>query len=205
MSRARSNGLFTVAYVAAGLLAVLVVGYLSYRQRFFHLPEPMVPYLLVGLIGALIYAAVQKQHAWLAILLIALLYMADLALKPPLTVRLLLPAASHALPVGFSMFAAAVVLKSLARIRRRNLILTLLVALAGIILTAMLVGLGYTLSTILFIARTREMPATLHPYYLRAGVLLGLKLGAAMGLGFKLVDLIGSRSKHGPHYDRPRA
>jgi hypothetical protein len=34
---------------------------------------------------------------------------------------------------------------------------------------------------------------------------LGLKLGAAMGLGFELVDLIGPRPKHEPDYDRPPA
>jgi hypothetical protein len=64
-----------------------------------------------------------------------------------------------------------------------------------------IVALGYGLMMVLFLVRTHVD--------IRMGLVfrqafIGLKLGAAMGLGFELVDLVGPRPHHELVYDRPR-
>ena len=197
MSKATRESLFTVAYVVVGLIAVVTVGYLSLGHTFFQLtrpngrPGPMLPFLVIGLTGSLIYAAVQMRGAGLAILMIVLLYLTQVAMTPPIRPNSLAVAAIFSLPVGFALLAGAYALKSLARLK-----------IGRFVVMGLIVAAGYALMMMLFLMRSR---IDIHLGTVAAQAFVGLKLGAAMGLGFELVDLIGPRPKHEPDYDRPPA
>jgi hypothetical protein len=170
--------LFTLGYVAVGLIAVIAVGCLTYRRQFFHFPEPMLSLLLLGLTGALIYASVQMRGVWSAVLVIALWCMIAVAMNPG-SILSAGAAIAYCLLVGFPVMAAAYVQKSLTRFK-----------FARFIIMGLTVGAGYTLMTLLFVDASGVG--------MRLGTVwdqtfLGLKLGAAMGLGFELIDLIGPR------------
>jgi len=191
VTKATRESLFTAAYIVIGLTAVIVVGYLTYRHRFFYFPRPMLPFLVVGLTGALIYAAVQLRGAGLAILVIALLYLAQVAMTPPIRPNSLAGAATYALPIGFALLAAAYVQKSLVRLK-----------FGRFIVMGLFVASGYAVMMVLFLVRSR-VDVFFDTVFKQA--FLGLKLGAAMGLGFELVDLFGPRPGHVHDYDRSPA
>ena len=153
----------------------------------------MLPFLVIGLIGAIIYATVQMRGAGLAILMVVLLYLIQVAMVPPKSrMASLAPAAIFAIPVGFALLFGAYVQKALGgrfKIGR--------FAAMGLIVAA-----GYGLMMVLVSIHT-HYDIQLKVVFLQA--LVGLELGAAMGLGFELVDLIGPRPKHEPEYDLPPA
>jgi hypothetical protein len=140
MSKTTRESLFTIAYVAIGLIAVLVVGYLTYHHRFFRFPRPMLPFIIVGLTGALIYATVQMRGAGLAILMIVLLFLAQVALTPPIRPTALAAAAIYSLPIGFALLAGAYVQKSLTRYK-----------IGRFIVMAPIVAAGYALMMLVFL------------------------------------------------------
>ena len=82
MSRTTRRILFTLGYVTVGLIAVVAVGGLTFHRQFFHVPEPMLSFLILGLMGALIYASVQMRGAWSAVLVIALWCIIEVAMNP---------------------------------------------------------------------------------------------------------------------------
>jgi hypothetical protein len=189
VSKAARESLFTVAYVTAGVAACFIVGYFTLHQRFFHFPRPMLPFLVVGLTGALIYAAVQMRGAGLAILMIVLLYLTQVAMTPPIRPASLTAAAIFALPVGFALLAGAYAQKALAQFK-----------IGRFLVMGLIVAAGYGLMMVLFLIRSH--------FDIRMGLVssqayVGLKLGTAMGLGYELVDLIGPRPKRRPDPDRP--
>jgi hypothetical protein len=184
------ESLFAAAYIIVGLAATIVVGSLTYGHRFFYFPR-LMPFLLVGLMGALIYAAVQLRGAGLALLMIALLYLAQVALTPPIGPNSLADAATFALPIGFALLAAAYVQKSLVRLK-----------FGRFIIMGLFVAAGYAAMMVLFLVRS-HVDIFIGTVFKQA--FLGLKLGAAMGIGFELVDLIGPRPKHGLTFDEPPA
>jgi hypothetical protein len=197
VSKTNRETLFTIAYIVVGLIAVIAVGYLTFRHRFFRLPPsgllpiPMRDCLIVGLFGSLIYASVQMRGAGLAILMIVLLFLTEVAIRPPIRPNSLMAAALYALPVGFALMMAAYAQKSLARFK-----------LGRFLIMGLIVGAGYALMILLFLIKSHVE--------IRLGTIgnqafMGAKLGAAMGLGFELIDLIGPRPKHEPSYDRPPA
>jgi hypothetical protein len=182
VSRTTRETLFTIGYVAVGLIAVVAVGYLSHHRWFFHFPEPMLSFLILGLMGALIYASVQMRGAGYAVLVIALWCLVRAALNGDL-LSLEAPA-MYALPVGFALMAAAYVQKSLSRLK-----------FGRFISMGLIVGIGYALYILVYLIMGGGG--------IRLGTVwnqtfLGAKLGAAMGLGFELIDLIGSRPEHEP-------
>ena len=191
MTKTTRESLFTFAYIAVGLVAVISVGYLSGPRRFFHFPRPMLPFLVIGLTGALTYAAVQMRGAALAILMIVILFLAQVAMTPPIRPNSLAGAAIYALPIGFSLLAAAYVQKVLERFKFGRF------AVMGVIVAA-----GYALMMLIFLLWSRV--------YVSFGTVanqafLGLKLGAAMGLGFELIDLAGPRPKRKSRVSLPPA
>jgi hypothetical protein len=192
VSKATRESLFTLAYVVVGLIASDAVGYSSFRHQFFHLPRPMLPFVVVGLTGALIYAAVQMRGAGLAVLMIILLYLTQVAMVPPIRAASLTAAAIFAIPVGFALVAGAYVQKALgARLK-----------IGRFVITGLIVGAGYGLMMLLFLIRSHfELQTRL----VLSQALVGLKLGAAMGFGFELVDLIGPRPQHKVGYDLARS
>lgn len=174
--------LFTLGYVAVGLIAVVAVGCLTYRRQFFHFPEPMLSLLLLGLMGALIYASVQMDLAGYAVLVTALSLVARVALSP--RSYSLLAAVVYTLLVGFALMAAAYVQKSLTGLR-----------FGRFVTMGLIVALGYALMTVVLITML-SIETNLNALW--SQTFLGAKLGAAMGLGFELIDLIGPR----PQYER---
>lgn len=191
MTKATRETLFTLGYIVAGLVGAGVVGYLMYHQRFFHLPRPMLPFIVVGLIGALIYSSVQMRGAAFALLMIALLFLIQLAMTPPIRPKSLAAAAIYALPVGFALMAAAYVQKSLTRLKFGRFI--------GM---GLIVGVGYAVMMLVFLIWS-HVEIRLGTVWNQAA--LGAEIGAAMGLGFELIDLIGPRPQHQPDYSRPPA
>jgi hypothetical protein len=189
VSKTTRETLFTIGYIAVGLIAAAVVGYLTYHKRFLHFPRPMLSFIIVGLIAALIYASVQMRGAGFVILMIVLLFLTQVAMTPPIRPNSLVYAALFALPVGFALMAAAYVQKSLTRFK-----------FGRFLVMGLILGAGYALMMLLFLIMSHVD--------VRFGTIvnqafLGAKLGAAMGLGFELIDLIGPRPQHQPDYDKP--
>jgi hypothetical protein len=192
VSRATRESLFTLAYVLVGLIAVVAVGSLTFRGRFFNFPRPMLPFLIIGLAGALIYAMVQMRGAGLAILMVILLWLTQVAMVPPIRAASLGAAAIFAIPVGFALIAGAYVQKGLGgRLK-----------LGRFVVMGLVVAAGYGLMMLLWLIRSH---VDIQGKLILRQALVGLELGAAMGLGFELVDLIGPRPKHEFDYDRPAA
>jgi len=193
VSKAARESLFTLAYVVIGLIAVIVVGSLTFRGRFLHFPQPMLPFLMVGLTGAIIYATVQMRGAGLAILMVVLLFLTQVAMMPPRSrVASLGAAAIFAIPVGFALITGAYAQKALSsRLKVGRFVVM------GVILAA-----GYALMMLLWLVRSH---VDIQGRLLLRQALVGLELGAAMGFGFELVDLIGPRPRHEYNYDRPAA
>lgn len=189
MSKLTRESISTVAYVAVGLIAAGVVGYINFRRGFFHLPRPLLPFLVVGLTGALIYAMVQLRRAGLAILMIVLLYLAQVAMTPPLRASTLAASAIFALPVGFALLAGSYAQKALARFK-----------IGRFIVMGVIVAVGYGLMMLLYLVHSHT-DIRMAWVYIQA--LVGLELGAALGFGFELVDLIGPRLKLQPERPAP--
>ncbi len=185
MTKTTRESLFTLAYVGVGLVAAVVVGYLTFHNRFFHFPRPMLAFLIVGLTAGLIYAAVQMRGAGLALLMIVLLFLTQVAMTPPIRARALAAAAIFALPVGFGLLAGTHAQKSLARFK-----------IGRFVVMALIVAAGYGLMMLLFLIWSH---VEIRTGTIAGQAFMGLKLGAAMGLGFELVDLIGLRPKHEPY------
>jgi hypothetical protein len=197
VTRAARESLFTLAYVVIGLIAVTAVGGLTFHGRFFNFPRPMLPFLTIGLTGAIIYATVQMRGIGLAILMIVLLYLTQVAMMPPQSrVASLGAAAIFAIPVGFALIAGSYAQKALCSRLKIGRFIAM-----GLILAA-----GYALMMLLW--QVREFQRAQVGFQLKLvfrQALVGLELGAAMGLGFELVDLIGPRPRHEYDYDRPAA
>jgi hypothetical protein len=181
VTKSAREGLFAVAYIAVGLLAATIVGWFTHHWRLFHVPLPLFPYLVVGLVGAFVYGAVQMGKYLLAVLMIALLFLIQVALTPPIRPTALAAAAIYALPVGFALLAGAHAQKALARLR-----------IGRFAAMALIVAAGYGLMMLIFLVWSHVE--------VRIGTIanqafVGLKLGGAMGLGFELVDLVGPKPR----------
>lgn len=172
MTKTTRESLFTLAYIQHRFLRLPHGGLL---------PIPMRDLLIVGLAGSLIYASVQMRGAGLALLMIVLLFLAELAIRPPIRANAFAAAALFALPVGFALLAGAHAQKALARLK-----------IGRFIVMGLIVGAGYGLMMLLFLIKSHVE--------IRLGTVmnqafLGAKLGAAMGFGFELIDLIGPRPR----------
>ena len=189
MSKPTRESISTIAYVAVGIVAGIVVGCLVSGKRFFHFPRPMLPFLVVGLTGALMYATVQLRRTGLAILMIVLLFLTQVAMTPPIRASSLAAGAIFAIPVGFALLAGSYAQKALARFK-----------IGRFIVMGAIVAVGYGLMMVLFLIHSHT---GIRMVWVRTQALVGLELGAAMGLGFELVDLLGPRLKHQPKQPAP--
>jgi hypothetical protein len=189
VSKPTRESISTIAYVAVGIVAGIVVGCLVSGKRFFHFPRPMLPFLVVGLTGALMYATVRLRRAGLAILMIVLLFLTQVAMTPPLRASSLAAGAIFAIPVGFALLAGSYAQQALARFK-----------VGRFIVMGMIVAAGYGLMMVLFLVQSHT---DIRVDWLRAQALVGLELGAVMGLGFELVDLFGPRPKLPPKRPAP--
>jgi hypothetical protein len=177
VSRTARRTLFTAGYVAVGLAAAASVGLLTYRRQFLHFPEPMLSVLLLGLTAALIYASAQMYRIWPAAMAIVLSFVLRVLLTPGS--YSLSGAAIYTVLVGVGLVAGAYLQKSLARLRFGRFI--------GM---ALATGAGYAVMTLVFLSMPR-VDTQIGAFWSQTW--LGIKLGAATGLGFELIDLIGPR------------
>ncbi len=182
MGRLTRENISTISYVTVGLIAGFVVGYFNFQRGFLHFPRPMLPFLVVGLTGALMYIVVQLRRVGLAILMIFLLYLTQVAMTPPIRASTLAAGAIFAVPVGFALLAGSYAQQALARFR-----------IGRFIVMGAIVAVGYGLMMVLFLVQSHT---EIRMAWVRAQAIVGLELGAAMGLGFELVDILGSRRKH---------
>jgi len=189
VSKPTRESISTIAYVAVGIVAGIVVGCLVSGKRFFHFPRPMLPFLVVGLTGALMYATVQLRRTGLAILMIVLLFLTQVAMTPPIRASSLAAGAIFAIPVGFALLAGSYAQQALARLK-----------IGRFVVMGMIVAVGYGLMMVLFLVQSHT---DIRMNWVRAQALVGLELGAVMGLGFELVDLLGPRLKHQPKRPAP--
>jgi hypothetical protein len=189
VSRLSRDSISTIAYVAVGIVAGIVVGCLVFGKRFFHFPRPMLPFFVVGLTGGLMYATVRLRRAGLAILMILLLYLTQVAMMPPIRASSLAAGAIFAIPVGFALLAGSYAQQALTRFK-----------IGRFIVMGAIVAVGYGLMMVLFLVRSHT---DIQFSWVRAQALIGLELGLAMGLGFELVDLIGPRLEHRPGKSAP--
>lgn len=171
---------FTIGYLAAGLVAVVIVGYLTYQKQFLQFPEPALSVLLLGLTGGLIYAFAQMRRRRFAALVIAASFLVRVGLTP--RSYSFVAAAIYTLVVGFALVAGAYVQKSLTFLK-----------FGRFISMGLILGAGYALMTLL-LAGMWDIPTT--PGTLWSQMFLGVKMGAAMGLGFELIDLIRPPPRH---------
>jgi hypothetical protein len=118
-----------------------------------------------------------------------MLFLAQVAMTPPIRPNSLAGAAIYALPIGFALLAAAYVQKALERFKFGRF------TVMGLIVAA-----GYALMMLIFLIWSR---VDIRLGTVVSQAFLGLKLGAAMGLGFELIDLIGPRPKRKPRLSRP--
>jgi hypothetical protein len=179
VTKSTRETLFTAAYLVVGVAAAIVVGYLTYKQRFSHYPQPLLPILVAGISGALLYAAVQMRGFGVTLLMLVMLYLAHVAMAPPIRVSSLVGAAIFYLPVGTSMIVSSYVMKRLQRVK-----------FGKFLLMAIIVGLGYAVMVVLFLLRSH---ADVRPGLIADQAFLGAKLGAGLGIAFELVDFLGPR------------
>lgn len=165
--------LFTIGYVVVALLAVAAVGFARYQQRFPELPETMLEYALFGFMAALIYASVQLRGSAHAVAVVVFWWLLRTAMKGDLLA--FAGPATYALPVGFALMAASYIQKSLVRFK-----------IGRFLTMGAIVGLGYGLYKLSHLI-VGEGGLTA----IGQQALLGAELGAAVGLGFELVDLFG--------------
>ena len=174
MTRTPRKTPFTIGYLAAGLIAVVVAGCITYRGQFLTFPEPALSVLLLGLMGGLIYALAQMQKPRFAALVIAACFLMRVGLTP--RSYSLAAAAIYTLAVGLALTAGAYVQKSITFLK-----------FGRFISMGLIVGAGYALMTLL-LAGLWNVPITLNALW--SQTFLGVKMGAARGLGLELVDLI---------------
>lgn len=177
MSNKTREVLFAVGYAAVGLIAAAAVGLQSYHMQFFHATRTL-SFLALGLTGGLIYAAAQMRSARYAVLIVALLFLARSATTSGS--YWLAKAAVNSLPVGFALMAGTYVQKSLTRVK-----------FGRFISMGLFVGAGFALVLMMMLFARPDAGIGLGAVCSRT--LLGAKLGAAMGLGFELIDFIGPR------------
>jgi len=172
--------LFTAGYAAVALIAVVAVGSLTFRRQFFHLPEPMLSFIILGLAAALIYASVQMYGFRYALLAIALFLLARGAFIP----GSIIASAIYTALVGFALLAGAYWQNSLTELK-----------FGRFISMGLSVGVGYGLMTMALLV---VWSGQVHLGAVWEQALLGVELGAAMGFGFELIDLIGPRPEYEP-------
>lgn len=181
MSRNTQETLFTIAYILMAVVGTTAAGLLTFGVKFFAFPRPIVPFYVIGLAGALIYASVQLRGFGFVFLVLVLFYLGELAmlgsLRGPALVPKLTSAAIFTLPIGVMLVIASYICRSLQRLR-----------FGKFIIIAALVAIGYGVMLILWLGRSHVGLQTSALLYQS---LVGLKVGAGIGLGVELVDFFG--------------
>jgi len=177
MTKNSRETLLTVLYILFGIGGAILAGYWVVGRPMFSHGSIFVRYLVVGFSGALVYAAARLRGLGYCIVMIVLMFLGQVALDPPLRAESAIIAALWALPVGIAFTAAGFVFRALERI-----------PVGKLLIMALFVGLGYGIGMVAFLMKAH---APLHPAPVIRQATAGLKVGALMGFGMELVDLLG--------------
>lgn len=169
--------LLFIAYLAAGLAAAALAGWLTLGDIVFRHSALLLRYLAVGFSGALIYVAVRTRGLFLALLMILTLLAGNILLSDAWTGRMLAEAGIWAVLAGAAYLAAAFLFRALRRL-----------VVGKFIFTAAFLATAYAIGSILILAlrgRPLDTAVVIGPAY------AGLRLGALSGFLFEVVDFIG--------------
>lgn len=187
MTKATRETLWTVAYIIAGLSASWLCRLLLAARRITNFP--MLPLIILGLAGGLIYAAVRLRGLSYAIMMVVLLFFVQLALTPPLRTEAAIRAALWATPVGFSFLISGYLYKFLARLR-----------IGKFLIMALIVGLAHLAVVLLFRLRTgQEFHRNLLSYQFSIGSLFG----TLFGIIIEILELIFPNKGEETAFDLP--
>jgi hypothetical protein len=173
----------TVGYIIFGLAGTFLAGYLIYHNRMLHTPQPFFLLLSVGLSGTLIYAALRLRGYGYAILMVVLMYLGQLAIlfRPPLRPGYFVSAAIFAVPVGAAFIVSSALYRRFERFR-----------FGRFVLMGLIVGLAYLIMIMAFLIREH---GPMRAGILWAQTLIGMKMGAGIGLGLELAELLSASVK----------
>ncbi len=181
MKKNTRETLLTILYILLGIGAAVLAGYWVIGRPFFRHGSILVRFLVVGFSGSLVYAAARLRGLGYCVMMIVLMFLGQVALDPPLRAESAIIAALWALPVGIAFTASGFTFKSLERI-----------PIGKFIIMALFVGLGYGIGMVAFLTKAH---AALHLAPVLRQTVAGLKVGALMGLGMEIVDLVGKALK----------
>ncbi len=174
MTRATKETLWTLAYITTGLLSG-VLTWLIISARSPH-RLAILPFIVLGLAGGLIYAAVRLRGLGYSILMVILLFFLQLALNPPVRALSAIRAAFWAVPIGTAFLLSSYIFKYLTRI-----------PLGKFLLMAVIIGTAHWLVVFLFQLRLVDsLPRTIFFSQLMVGALFG----AMMGLIIEVLELL---------------
>lgn len=166
-----------LAYLAAGLLAAAVAGWLTLGPVIFRHSAFLLRYLAVGFSGALIYVSVRTRGVLLALVMVLVLMAGNILLSNLWTGPALTEAATWAVLAGGAYLGAALLFRTLRR-----------VLLGKFLFMAAFLAAAYAAGSALVLL-FRGVPPTAAVIWRPA--LAGLRLGALSGFLFELVDFIG--------------
>lgn len=188
LSRNARETFFTLGYVLFGVAGAVAAGFLTHGAKFTGFPRPMLPFLIVGLVYALIHAAVQMRGFGMVLLVFVLFFLGQLALagslRGPALVEKVVGAAIYVLPIGSALILSAYLFRALGRI-----------PFGKFIISAVVVAFGFVVMVVLWLMR---QGAGLALPVLGAQAWIGAKIGAGIGLGLELVEAIGGKRPSPP-------
>ncbi len=175
MTRTASDTLLTTGYVVAGLAGALAAARLSLGSNMLQMRQFM-SFPVIGLLAALVYASVRLRGPGTVMLVLLLLYLTEVALNPPLRPSAVVGAAFFTIPVGLALVSSSYLFRVLHR-----------VPIGRFIVMGAVVAAGYAGMVAVFLVFMRQKPAA---FLVMDQAVIGAKVGAAVGLGFELVDLL---------------
>ncbi len=164
-----------LGYVLAGLAGSLLAARLVLGPRMLQTRQ-FLGFPVIGFVAALVYASVQLRGLGTVTIMLLLLYLSQVVQNPPIRPSSAVNAAVFAVPVGLALVGSSLLFKVLRR-----------VPIGRFIIMGIILALGYGTMVALFLVFMRQRLAT---FLVLDQAIIGLKLGACLGLCFELVELV---------------
>ncbi|MEO0071364.1 MAG: hypothetical protein ABIK39_04700 [candidate division WOR-3 bacterium] len=181
MKKSTWETLWTMIYIVAGLTGGWLTWFFLPGRKMAQLPPKLLPFLILGLAGALIYAAVRLRGLGYAILMVILLFFLQMALTPPLRKEAAIRAGIWAAPFGVGFIATGYLFRLLRR-----------VPLGKFILMGIMAGLAQAVAAAVFRIRAGE---TVSKVLLLWQVTIGGMLGIFLGILIEIFELLPIRKR----------
>lgn len=183
MKKATWETLWTTIYIVAGIAAGWLTWFFLPGRRIAHLPPKLLPFLIFGFAGALIYAAVRLRGLGYAIMMVILFFFLQMALTPPLRAEAAIRAGIWAVPIGVAFIVSGYLFRLLRQ-----------VPLGKFILMGILAGLAQVLVVAVFRIRAGE---TVYKALLFWQIVVGGMLGSFLGIIIEFFELIPFGKREG--------